>query len=137
MNVSRGARRLLDLLKWYRSKFPKIYVSLTKLASQLDCCVRTVKRWIAELKAEKLISVAHHGPRGAVFSVPDVPDSVPDSVPDRSPHLLLSSRSKTVRSGYRPFLPERKPAAYSEELHSPAAMAEFERKLAEDLARAI
>ena len=110
MQLSDGARRLLDLLNWYKRKFPVVRPSLQKLAAHVERCTRTVKRWISELKKAGCLAVTCHGPRGAVY-VPDVPDRVPDCVPDSRP-LLLKSYSRTVSRGYRPFQnPERKPPA--------------------------
>jgi hypothetical protein len=111
MTLSDGARRLLDLLNWYKRKFPVVRPSLQKLAAHVERCTRTVKRWISELKKAGCLAVTCHGPRGAVY-VPDVPDCVPDCVPDSRPRLFTDLKTSTHRRGYRPFQnPERKPPA--------------------------
>lgn len=97
MRLSHGARRLSGLLQWYARKYPTVYLSVAKMAKHLEVCARTVKRWLAELRVSKQLSIAYHGPRGGVYcyknvpDVPDVPDCVPDCVPDRPSHLYITS----------------------------------------------
>ncbi len=107
MNLSSGARRLHDLLMWYAKKFKKVFPSVGKLASQIDRCSRTVKRYLAELREAGYLSVTCHGPRGAVY-VPDVPDCVPDS----KSHPYMSSNSSNRRTAW---VIQRKPPEKAQE----------------------
>src|ERR1700722_305229 len=52
--LSRGAQRMLDLLRWYGARFDRIFVFQKKLAAHLGVKVRQLQRYIAELRAFKL-----------------------------------------------------------------------------------
>lgn len=50
MRLSRGAERLLNLLRWYGSRFRRIFPKQSKLASSLKVCVQQIRRYLVELR---------------------------------------------------------------------------------------
>ncbi len=112
MNVSTGARRLHDLLTWFRKKGKQAYPKLAWLAGRLEVCTRTVKRWLAELRKASAVSITYHGPRGARY-VPDVPDCVPDYVPVSRSGPYMSSKESNRKTAW---VIERKPPEKAPEL---------------------
>lgn len=66
MNLSHGARQCLNVLRTYgRSVFPK----QETLARRLKCGLRTVNRYIAELRRAGLIEVSQRGPTSSQYRV--------------------------------------------------------------------
>lgn len=63
--LSRGAQHLLDLLRWYSSKFRRVHPSQAKLGSHLHVSISTVKRWLLELKRIGAVAVQKYGRQAA------------------------------------------------------------------------
>lgn len=63
MVLSRGARRLLDTLRWWSKWFGSIYPGQRKLAETLGVVTRTVQRWLSELAAAGLVAWKRRGYR--------------------------------------------------------------------------
>ncbi len=132
MRISNGARQLLDVLNWFRKKGKEAYASVAWYAARLECCARTIKRRLAELRKSGLIEINYHGRNGAVMGVSNrgqnVPDCVPDCVPESAPPLITEYRSSTGRR-YRAAFIERKPPERASENfvlpHMRAAMEEY------------
>lgn len=77
-NVSLGARKLLKLFQWFwRNRgpdgcFPKSFY----LMARFEVCLRTVRRWIKELRMAGFLSVILRGRRGAVY-LEEIPIEIP------------------------------------------------------------
>ncbi len=65
MRLSRGARRLFDLIRWYACRFPEVFPLRSTLARRLKCSCPTVGRWLAELKRLGILLVRQAGPQAA------------------------------------------------------------------------
>lgn len=80
--ISFGAKRCLDLLRWYQKRFRDVFPKQKTLAAQLErgkpLSLRTLRRWIAELVAAGLLIVTYHGPRGAEYRLVDKPVELVD-----------------------------------------------------------
>jgi hypothetical protein len=69
MNLSRGAQRLLDLLRWYGARFRRIHPAQIKLGMNLKVSIATVKRWLLELKQLGAVIVQKYGPHSAEYEL--------------------------------------------------------------------
>lgn len=65
--LSRGAQRCLDLLQWYRSRFPRVYPYQSTLARHLKRKLRQTAYYLQELKQAGLIDVIQCGPGPAEY----------------------------------------------------------------------
>jgi hypothetical protein len=67
---SRGARHLLDLLRWYGSRFRgQIYPTQAKLGGHLKVSLSTVRRWLRELKEIGAVFVRKYGRQAAEYEL--------------------------------------------------------------------
>ncbi len=69
MKLSRGAERLFDLLKWYTARFRSVFPKQETLARHLKCSIRTIIRWLGELKSRGAVAVQRCGPQSADYAV--------------------------------------------------------------------
>ena len=69
MRLSRGAQRLLDVLRWYGSKFNRIFPFQSKLADHVGVCIRQLRRYVRELVDALLIRVHRGGPHAAEYEL--------------------------------------------------------------------
>lgn len=60
-DLSRGAKRCLNQLRWHDSRHRLIFVSQERLATNLKVCVRQVQRYIQELRAVGLVQTTRRG----------------------------------------------------------------------------
>jgi|SRR5579863_805466 len=64
MQLSRGARRLLETLRWWLGRFGAIFPGQRKLAAALGVkATRTIQRWLAELAEAGLVTWKRRGYR--------------------------------------------------------------------------
>lgn len=64
MQLSRGARRLLETLRWWFRRFGAIFPGQRKLAAALRVkATRTIQRWLAELAEAGLVKWKRRGYR--------------------------------------------------------------------------
>jgi len=90
MPLSRGARRCLQLLKWYAARFDDVFPYQETLARRLGVGVRQVKRYIRELVAAELVAVSNPGRGPNSYQVlvdKNVPSKSPRSPLERKPPL--------------------------------------------------
>lgn len=68
---SRGAQRLLDLLRWYGLTFKRgrIFPTQLKLGGQLKVSLSTVRRWLRELKEIGAVFVRKYGRQAAEYEL--------------------------------------------------------------------
>lgn len=67
---SRGARHLLDLLRWYGARFRgQIYPTQAKLGGHLKVSLSTVRRWLRELKEIGAVFVRKYGRQAAEYEL--------------------------------------------------------------------
>lgn len=76
MPLSRGASRLLKLLRWYTARFSTVYPFLSSLGSNLGCHPSTVRRWSKELQTADLLRICRRGPHSALYELLEVHDPV-------------------------------------------------------------
>ncbi len=67
MRLSRGADRLLDLLRWYGARFRRIFPKQAKLAAHLKVCVQQIRRYLLELKRAGFVQVLSGGRSSAEY----------------------------------------------------------------------
>src|SRR5665213_2689561 len=60
--LSRGARRCLDRLRWYARRYGRVHPFQEKFAKRLGVSDRQVRTYLAELRAAGLVSVHQGGP---------------------------------------------------------------------------
>lgn len=64
MSLSRGARRLLETLKWWYRKYGAVFPGQRKLAHALRVkATRTIQRWLSELAKAGLVTWKRRGYR--------------------------------------------------------------------------
>jgi len=96
MNLSRGARRLLDLLKSFARRSGRAFPFQKTLAEKLEVKIRTIKRWVRELREAGLIAVRRRQHSSAEYEIQkgqNVPSDVPsgvENVPSGHPVSLLT-----------------------------------------------
>ena len=104
MNLSRGARRLLDLLKSFARRSGRAFPFQKTLAEKLEVKIRTIKRWVRELREGGLIAVRRRQHSSAEYEIQkgqeyeiqkgqNVPSDVPsgvENVPSGHPVSLLT-----------------------------------------------
>lgn len=69
MKLSRGAQRLLDLLRWYGSRFQRIHPKQEKLAAHLGVKIRQLRYYVRELVDAFLILVRKCGRSSAEYEL--------------------------------------------------------------------
>lgn len=80
--LSRGAQRLLDLIRWYRSKFRRVFPFQLKLAGHLGVTSRQVRRYVRELVDAFLLRVQKCGRNAAEYEL--APESLTGNVRSKS-----------------------------------------------------
>ena len=115
VRLSRGAQRLLDLLRWYGSRFQRIFPFQSKLAAHLGVCVRQLRRYINELVNELLVRVRRAGPHAAEYEL--APEALADkNVRSLSGHCPVTARSSFITvSAPQTARVERKPPRSEDE----------------------
>jgi hypothetical protein len=68
MRLSRGAERLLDLLRWYGARFRRIFTKQSKLAAHLKVCVQQIRRYLVELRGLVTVYKCGRNPAEYVLS---------------------------------------------------------------------
>lgn len=125
MRLSRGARDLLDLFRWFHRRAKTVFPSQYELAKWLKCSIRSVKRFVAELLGLGIIDVERRYRRSSVYRiVQDVPALVPIVVTpcSSSPRVYSKFESRETREEQR-----RKPPVMEESSMLPKPMEGFER----------
>ncbi len=69
MDLSRGAKRCIKLLRWYAARFKDVYPLQSTLAKHLGVTTRQVGRYVKELRDAGLTSVTKGGPHSACYQV--------------------------------------------------------------------
>lgn len=69
MKLSRGAQRLLDLIRWYRSRFGRVFPFQKKIAEHLLVTCRQVRRYVRELVDAFLLRVHKCGQNSAEYEL--------------------------------------------------------------------
>jgi hypothetical protein len=69
MRLSRGAQRLLDLLRWYGSRFRRIHPKQEKLATHLKVKIRQLRYYVRELVDATLLLVRKCGRNSAEYEL--------------------------------------------------------------------
>ena len=69
MRLSRGAQRLLDLLRWYGSRFRRIHPKQQKLADHLKVKIRQLRYYVRELIDATLLLVRKCGRNSAEYEL--------------------------------------------------------------------
>ena len=72
VDLSKGARRLLRILQWFKRKAKEIRVGQKWLADRLGVSLRSVNRWFAELRAAGAEILEWRGPNPPLISVDGV-----------------------------------------------------------------
>ena len=110
MRLSRGAQRLLDVLRWYGSKFNRIFPFQSKLADHVGVCIRQLRRYVRELVDALLIRVHRGGPHAAEYEL--APEAVAGNVRSLSALCPVSAARSfnTVSAPHTATRIERKPA---------------------------
>lgn len=80
MRLSRGARRLLDLLKWFYRRFGRSFPNQDRLRKLLNCGLRSVKRWLSELVRTGLVLVQRRYRRSNEYTFPQAQTTAPKQV---------------------------------------------------------
>ena len=110
MRLSRGAQRLIDVLRWYGSRFQRIFPFQSKLAAHLNVCVRQLRRYVRELADALLIRVHRAGPHASEYEL--APEAVAGNVRSLSGHCPGKENRPliTVSAPHAAARIERKPA---------------------------
>jgi hypothetical protein len=69
MRLSRGAQRLLDLLRWYGSRFQRITPTQAKLATHLKVKIRQLRYYVRELVDAFFLRVQKCGRNAAEYEL--------------------------------------------------------------------
>lgn len=69
MVLSRGAQRCIKLLRRYARRYKCVFPYRSTLAKELNCSLRQLDNYIAELKRAGLVSVFQSGPQPANYEV--------------------------------------------------------------------
>lgn len=69
MQLSRGARRCLNLIQWYAARFAEVFPYQKTIAQKLGMCVRQIGRYIRELVAAGYLRVRRNGPTSCTYEV--------------------------------------------------------------------
>lgn len=97
MQLSRGTRRLLTELKSYARHSGRAFPFQETLATRLGVDVRTIKRWVRELREAGQITVRRRQHSSAEYEIQkgqNVPSNVPsgaENVLSGAPYLYMSS----------------------------------------------
>lgn len=67
--MSRGAERCLALLRWYASRFERVYPKRSTLAKRLAVSSRSVDNYLRELKTCGFVGILQEGPHPASYHV--------------------------------------------------------------------
>lgn len=110
--ISRGAEKCLLLLRWMKKKHGNVFPSQQWIARHFKVDLRTVIRWIAELKRIGQIQVQKRGPRSAVYKiVGSLSDLILSS---RAASLLTESKSnKKEKTGRVLQMPKEPRVSYT------------------------
>lgn len=96
MKLSRGAHKLLKLLRWYAARFANVIPSRAKLAANLKVGVATIGRWMKELKTLGLVKVTLYGPNSAEYELSQVLLQQLDA--QENDRALIAQRSSNDRA---------------------------------------
>jgi hypothetical protein len=104
VKLSRGACRFLDLIRWYRTRFGRVFPFQEKLATHLGVTCRQIRRYIRELVDGLLLRVHKCGHHAAEYEL--APEAVTENVRSTSGlrPVVASGPLNTVSA------PQRKPA---------------------------
>lgn len=141
LKLSRGSRKLFNLLRWYASRFAEVYPLRETLARRLKCSLRSIGLWISELKKTGLVKVFCRGRQAATYEIQQVPMTQLDAedscrasaarVPRECPSYPITQWNVRNRE-YRPYNPPRRKPPEAEQNY---ILPGQERALAEYLAR--
>ncbi len=81
VELSRGAHRLLRILRWFQRKAKEIRVGQQWLADRLGVSLRSVNRWFSELRAAGAEILEWRGPNPPLISVDGVAFGVAFAAP--------------------------------------------------------
>ena len=104
MSVSRGARRLFQLIHRFIHRYGEFYAGQSWIATHLRASVRSVKRWTAVLIRHGYLAVTRRGNQTSTYQI--LKNLAPQLAPQLAPPL------KDNPSGITPS--ERKPSASSQ-----------------------
>lgn len=119
--MSRGARECLRYLASLDSAGGSVFPLQRTIAKRLGCDVRSVKRYVRELRKAGCIVIQRRGRTSAIYEIQKgqfVPSSVPSSVPSGRRYkevCLVSPERKPPCQELNFIIPEMQ-AAYEEEL---------------------
>lgn len=109
-SVSRGAKKLFSLFRWFSRHNWTCYPKQAWIAAKLRASIGSVRRWLAELVYRDLVSVIPRGPRGSVYVAVET-DCEMDFTNDT---LLLNTEIVKQQASRKP--PAKAPAAHPEYL---------------------
>ena len=69
MILSRGARKCLDLMRWYAARYEDVYPFQKTIAKRLGVKERQLRNYFLELKIAGLLEIRKSGPRSAIYHV--------------------------------------------------------------------
>lgn len=146
MRLSRRAFELLDLLRWYASRFRRVFPSQAKLAEKLKLTIRQVKRLVKQLRDCGVIKTfrcgrcsqeyeidSHHA---LVENVPSKSLPLPVKVPSVQPApYLLNSVKRKSRYARQPEVRRKPPQMEPNSLHPWVTQEMIDKALALQAAR--